>query len=198
MCGRYPWHLWRAAVNAGALTETPLTEIVCPLAPILMRLPLRSEKLGTPWLRMHFENASVELVETELRVVWIDLPGELVAVGTFEAVGDLVAVGELEPHAAMIIAAASRALIPRSRAGRKSRLRWPPSWSLSLAQAMSSETENDGTGVTGRLPLYARCKRGGPAAQRVTRCRTGGPRPRDREPTDASQRARRPAADQRS
>jgi hypothetical protein len=98
-------HFCRAAVNAGALTETPLTEIVCPLASIRIPLLLRSGKFGTPLARMHLENASVELVELE------PLPlDELDPEGRLDAVGELlVPVGELEPQAAMIVVAASAA-----------------------------------------------------------------------------------------
>ncbi len=53
-------------MNAGALTETPLTETVCPLASIRIPLPLRSGKLGTPLARMHLENASVGPVGLEV------------------------------------------------------------------------------------------------------------------------------------
>jgi hypothetical protein len=62
--GRYFWQFARAARNAGALTETPLTEMVWAFPWISIPLPLRSGKFATPLARMHFENAS-ELVELE-------------------------------------------------------------------------------------------------------------------------------------
>lgn len=48
VCGMSPRHFCRAAENAAALNENPLTEIVCPLASILIALPFRSGKFGTP------------------------------------------------------------------------------------------------------------------------------------------------------
>lgn len=104
-CGMYFSHFCRAAVKARTLTETPLTEIVCPLASIRIRLLLRSGKFGTPLARMHLENGNAEPVELE------PLPlDELDPEGRLDAVAELFAtVGELEPQAAMIVVAASAA-----------------------------------------------------------------------------------------
>jgi hypothetical protein len=63
--GRYFWHSARAARNAGALTDTPLTEIVWAFPSISIPLLLKSGKLVTPFARIHFEKASVEPVEAE-------------------------------------------------------------------------------------------------------------------------------------
>ena len=63
--GRYFWHSARAARNAGALTDTPLSEIVWAFPWISTPPPLKSGKLVTPLARMHFEKASVEPVEVE-------------------------------------------------------------------------------------------------------------------------------------
>jgi hypothetical protein len=87
-----------------------LTEIVRPRAAILMPLPPRSGKLGTPWLRMHLENPSDALAATERS------GDELDAVARPAALGGLVPVGELEPQAATS-AATSAAIAHRSRAG---------------------------------------------------------------------------------
>jgi len=51
--------------NAGALSETPLTEIVWAFPWISIPLLLKSGKFGTRLARMHFEKASVEPVELE-------------------------------------------------------------------------------------------------------------------------------------
>jgi hypothetical protein len=63
--GRYLWHPARAARNAGALSETPLTEMVWAFPWISIPLLLKSGKSGTPLARMHFEKASVEPGELE-------------------------------------------------------------------------------------------------------------------------------------
>ncbi len=63
--GKYFWHRARAVRNAGALTATPLTEIVCALPWISIPLRPRSGKFGTPLARMQLENASVEPVDSE-------------------------------------------------------------------------------------------------------------------------------------
>ena len=93
------------------MNELPLTEIVRPLAAILMPLPPRSGKFGTPWMRMHLENASEALAAAERS------GDELDAVARPAALGELVPVGELEPHAATSNAAPSAAIALRSRAG---------------------------------------------------------------------------------
>jgi hypothetical protein len=88
-----------------------LTEIVRPLAAILMPLPPRSGKFGTPWLRMHLENASEALTAAERS------GDELDAVARPAALDGLVPVGELEPQAATSNTATSAAIAQRSRAG---------------------------------------------------------------------------------
>lgn len=144
VCGMYCSHFCRATLKAWALIATPLTEIVCPLAAILMPFLLRSGKLGTPLARMHLEKASVALAETDLRgeefdrVVRPDLAGELAPVESFEAVGDPVPVDALEPQAAMISAAASAATNPESRLGRNAGDGLPCTWSRSLSRGMTS------------------------------------------------------------
>ena len=54
--GMLCWHFCRAAANAEALTETPLTEMFRPLASIRIPLSLKSGKFGAPLARMHLEN----------------------------------------------------------------------------------------------------------------------------------------------
>ena len=68
----------------------PLTDSVCPLASILIPLLPRSGKFGTPWLRMQFENASVELVELEPLAVEVlaALVGELVGLVEVDPFGE--------------------------------------------------------------------------------------------------------------
>jgi hypothetical protein len=66
--GTYFWHFARAAWYAGALIETPLTEMACPLPSIRIPSLLKSGKFGTPSARMHRENPSVELVGELLRL----------------------------------------------------------------------------------------------------------------------------------
>jgi hypothetical protein len=75
---------------------------------------------------MHLENASVELVELEIR------PAEEVDpdVGV-DAVGELGLVGELEPHAATVVAAANAAAAVRSQASRSGGVRRSCMWSPS-------------------------------------------------------------------
>lgn len=63
--GRYFWQSARAARNAGALSETPLTEIVWAFPWISIPWLLKSGKFGTPLARMQFEKTSVEPVESE-------------------------------------------------------------------------------------------------------------------------------------
>jgi hypothetical protein len=60
--GKYFWQCIRSARNAAALTEMPLTEMVC-VAVDHHALTARSEKFGTKLARVHLENTSVELVE---------------------------------------------------------------------------------------------------------------------------------------
>jgi hypothetical protein len=109
--GRYRWHFARAPWYAGALNETPLTEIVWPLPWINILLLLKSGKFGTPLARMHLENASVEPADVEL------LP-----VDEFDPVDEFL-VDEFEPHAAIVVAAASAAVAVSSQAGRNGRVR---------------------------------------------------------------------------
>jgi hypothetical protein len=89
------------------LTETPLTEIVCPVASICIPLFFKSGKFGTPLARMHLENVSVESVELE------PLPAD-----ECDAVAELELLGEADPHAAIVVAAASAAAAVSSRARR--------------------------------------------------------------------------------
>jgi hypothetical protein len=104
----YFWHCCRAPRNAGALTVTPLMDVVPPFGPcvfwIRMVLGLMSGKLGTPLARMQLEKASVELDD-------------------FRLVEELGPEGELEPHAAMLVAAASAAAAVSNRPGRIGRIR---------------------------------------------------------------------------
>ena len=112
VCGMYFSHFRRAAAYAGAFTETPLTEIVCPLASIRIPLLLKSGKFGTPLARMHLENASVELVELE--PLPVDGP---------DPVGALDPAGEFEQQAAIVAAAASAPAAVSNRAGRNACVR---------------------------------------------------------------------------
>jgi hypothetical protein len=97
----------------------PLTDSVCPLPSILIPSLPRSGKFGTPWLRMQFENARVELVELE------PLPVEALAPPVDELVGlgEVDPFGELELQAAITIAAATAVAVPSSRAVRTARRR---------------------------------------------------------------------------
>jgi hypothetical protein len=63
--GRYFWQSVRAPRNAGALTETPLTESAWAFPWISIRSLVKSGKFGTPFARMHFEKASVEALELD-------------------------------------------------------------------------------------------------------------------------------------
>jgi len=128
-CGMYLSHFSRAVRNAGALTETPLTEIVCPVPSIRIPLLLKSGKFGTPLARMHLENASVELVGLEARLG-----------GEFELFG------VLEPQAATVVAAASAAAAVSSRAGRSDRVRWSCIWSPCVLHLAGCDSSTGGDG----------------------------------------------------
>src|ERR1700733_10974518 len=117
--GRYFWHWARAVRNAGALSETPLTDKVSPLPWMSIPLSLRSGKFGTPLARMQLENPSVEPFEMELLPVEALAPaGEVVRLAAVESAG------ALEPHAAIVVTAASAATALRSRIARDGRVRW--------------------------------------------------------------------------